>query len=206
MAGGPRRWARAVRLGLVLALLAPSMGCSQRVVAGGALPAPSSAYTLGAGDRLELLVVGEPSFPKDYTIASDGTIDLPMLHRQNVSGFEAQDLASHLRQLLIDGKFLKDPVIIVTVREFNSKRITLGGAISKPGDYAFTPGLTLLRIISSAGGFTAAANRTNVLITRRTAQGQRVTVPFSVDAISEGRTSDVPLQAGDNVYVHESKF
>lgn len=201
-----RRWPWAARLGLLLALVAPAMGCAQRVVAGGTLPAPSSAYTLGAGDRVELQVVGEPSFPKDYTIASDGTIDLPMLHRQNVSGFEAQDLASHLRQLLIDGKFLKDPVIIVTVREFNSKRITVGGAISKPGDYAFTPGLTLLRIISSAGGFNSAANRTNVLITRRTAQGQRVTVPFSVDAISEGRASDVPLQAGDNVYVHESKF
>ena len=180
--------------------------CATRTMAASALPAPSSTYTLGPGDRFELIVVGEGIFPKDYTVASDGTIDLPMLHRQNVSGFEAQDLASHLRQLLIDGKYLKDPVIIVTVREFNSKRITLGGAISKPGDYAFTPGLTLLRIISSAGGFTSSANRTGVLITRRTVQGKRVTVPFSVDAISEGRTSDVPLQAGDNVYVHESKF
>ena len=205
MARWTRQGARAAWLGLTLALLGPSAGCSNRVTTAGALPAPSSAYTLGPGDRFELLVVGE-NFPKDYTVASDGTIDLPMLHRQSVSGYEAQDLASHLRQLLIDGKFLRDPVIIVTVREFNSKRITVGGAITKPGDYAFTPGLTLLRIISSAGGFTGAANRTNVLITRRTEKGQRVTVPFSVDAISEGRTSDVPLQAGDNVYVHESKF
>ncbi|RYE80861.1 MAG: polysaccharide export protein [Myxococcales bacterium] len=205
-AGGPRRWAGAARLGLVLALLGPSAGCTTRVATGGTLPAPSSAYTLGPGDRFELIVVGEGTFPKDYTVASDGTIDLPLLHRQVVSGYEAQDLASHLRQLMIEGKFLKDPVIIVTVREFNSKRITVGGAITKPGDYAFTPGLTLLRIISSAGGFTPGANRSNVLITRRTTKGQRVTVPFSVDAISEGRTSDVPLQAGDNVYVHESKF
>ena len=181
-------------------------GCATRAVSGGTLPAPSIAYTLGPGDRFEMIVIGEPSFPKDYTVAADGTVDMPMLHRQNVAGYEAQDLASHLRQLLIDGKFLRDPVILVTVREFNSKRITVGGAISKPGDYAFTPGLTLLRMISSAGGFTPGANRASVLITRRSSQGKRVTVPFSVDAISEGRTSDVPLQAGDNVYVQESKF
>jgi polysaccharide export outer membrane protein len=180
-------------------------GCSSSPVRGGALPPPNNTYTLGPGDRFELNVIGE-NFPKEYSVASDGTVDLPLLHRQNVAGFEAQDLASHLRRLLIDGKFLKDPVVIVTIKEFNSKRITVGGAVSKPGDYPYTPGLTLLRIISNAGGFTAVANRTAVLITRRTVDGRRVTASFSVDAISEGRTSDVPLQAGDNVYVNERNF
>jgi len=188
-------------------LIATALSACQPVtVKGGYLPPPNNAYTIGPGDRFELLVIGENSFPKDYTVASDGTIDLPMLHRQNVSGFEAQDLASHIRQLLMDGKFLKDPVVIVNVREFNSKRITVGGAVAKPGDYPYTPGLTLLRIIGTAGGFSSVANRTGVLITRRTAKGERVTAAFSVDAISEGRSSDVLLQAGDNVYVHERNF
>lgn len=172
---------------------------------GGSLPPPNNTYTLGPGDRFELTVIGE-NFPKEYTVASNGTVDLPLLHRQNVDGFEAQDLASHLRQLLIDGKFLRDPVVIVNIKEFNSKRITVGGAVSKPGDYPYTPGLTLLRVISNAGGFTAVANRTAVLVTRRTPEGKRITASFSVDAISEGRTSDVPLQAGDNVYANERNF
>lgn len=181
------------------------VGCSSAPIRGGSLPPPNNTYTLGPGDRFELTVIGE-NFPKEYSVASDGTVDLPMLHRQNVAGFEAQDLASHLRQLLIDGKFLRDPVVIVNIKEFNSKRITVGGAVSKPGDYPYTPGLSLLRVISNAGGFTAVANRTAVLITRRSGDGQRFTASFSVDAISEGRTSDVPLQAGDNVYVNERNF
>lgn len=191
-------------LGGILLLTCLS-GCSSATIRGGVLPPPNNIYTLGPGDRFELTVIGE-DFPKEYSVASDGTVDLPMLHRQNVAGFEAQDLASFLRQLLIEGKFLRDPVVIVNIKEFNSKRITVGGAISKPGDYPYTPGLTLLRVISNAGGFTAVANRTAVLVTRRTNDGQRVTAAFSVDAISEGRTSDVPLQAGDNVYVNERNF
>jgi polysaccharide export outer membrane protein len=194
-----------LRRGLLGVVGVALFGCSSTVVRGGALPPPNNTYTLGPGDRFELIVIGE-NFPKEYTVASDGTVDLPLLHRQNVEGFEAQDLASHLRQLLIDGKFLRDPVVIVNIKEFNSKRITVGGAVSKPGDYPYTPGLTLLRVISNAGGFTTVANRTAVLITRRTTDGKRVTASFSVDAISEGRTSDVPLQAGDNVYVSERNF
>jgi len=186
-------------LGIILS------GCSSTPIRGGALPPPNNTYTLGPGDRFELTVIGE-NFPKEYTVASNGTVDLPLLHRQNVDGFEAQDLASHLRQLLIDGKFLRDPIVIVNIKEFNSKRITVGGAVSKPGDYPYTPGLTLLRVISNAGGFTAVANRTAVLVTRRTPEGKRITASFSVDAISEGRTSDVPLQAGDNVYANERNF
>jgi polysaccharide export outer membrane protein len=186
-------------LGIILS------GCSATPIRGGALPPPNNTYTLGPGDRFELTVIGE-NFPKEYTVASNGTVDLPLLHRQNVDGFEAQDLASHLRQLLIDGKFLRDPIVIVNIKEFNSKRITVGGAVSKPGDYPYTPGLTLLRVISNAGGFTAVANRTAVLVTRRTPEGKRITASFSVDAISEGRTSDVPLQAGDNVYANERNF
>jgi len=195
-----------LHLAAVCLVAAALSACQPVTVKGGYLPPPNNAYTIGPGDRFDLLVIGEGSFPRDYTVASDGTIDLPMLHRQNVSGFEAQDLASHIRQLLMDGKFLKDPVVIVNVREFNSKRITVGGAVTKPGDYPYTPGLTLLRIIGTAGGFSSVANRTGVLITRRTAKGERVTAAFSVDAISEGRSSDVLLQAGDNVYVHERNF
>lgn len=194
---------RSLRWLLLAALLC---ACQPTTVRGGSLPPPNNAYTIGPGDHFTIVIIGESSFPNEYVVASDGTVDFPLLHRQNVTGFEAQDLASHIRQLMIDGKFLKDPVVIVNVKEFNSKRITVGGAVSKPGDYPYTPGLSLLRIIGTAGGFTAVASRTNVLITRRTNEGKRVTAAFSVDAISEGRSSDVLLQAGDNVYVHERSF
>jgi polysaccharide export outer membrane protein len=170
------------------------------------LPPPVETYELGPGDRFEIIVIGDNSFPKDYTIAPDGTVDFPLLHRQPVAGFEAQALASHLRQLLIDGKFYRDPVIIITPREFNSRRITVSGAVVKPGDMPFTTGMTLMRLITSAGGFSASANKSNVLVTRKLAGGERRSVSFAVGAIEEGRAPDVPLQSGDSVFVYERPF
>lgn len=188
----------------LLGLLAAGCGTTRR--GGGVLPPPSNAYTIGPGDRFEIVVINEPTFPKEYVVASDGTVDFPLLHRQNVAGFEAQELSLHLRELLINGRFLKDPVVIISIKEFNSKRVTVGGAVVKPGDYPFSPGLTLLRILTTAGGFTTGANKSAVLVTRKGPDGKRVTASFAVDMISEGRASDVPLQAGDNVYANEQNF
>ena len=161
---------------------------------------------MGPGDRFDIVVIGEPSFPHEYTIAPDGTVDFPMLHRQVVAGYEAQALSTHIRQLLIENGFLKDPVVIISPKEFTSKRITIAGAVAKPGDVPFSHGLSLLRVITAAGGFTAQANRENVIVTRVLPSGERKTVSFALDAIEEGRASDVPLQAGDTVYVYERAF
>ncbi len=182
------------------------VGCKENIREGGKLPPPINVYTIGPGDRFEIVVIGDTSFPKEYVVSSDGTVDFPFLHRQRVAGYEAQDMASHVRELLMKGEFFRDPVVIVSVKEFNSKRVTIGGAVTKPGDVPFMPNLTLLRVITGAGGFTATASHNNVLITRRLPDGQRATASFAVDSISEGRASDVLLQAGDNIYVYERNF
>ena len=194
---------RLFALGLFLLAL---VACAPRQRRTGTLPPPVDSATLGPGDRFELIIVGEDKLPKDYTIAPDGTVDVPWIGRQDVRGLEPQVLARSVRTQLTEKQFLRDPTVIVNVKEFNSKRVTVGGAIVKAGDVAFTPGLTLLRLIASAGGFTPLANRDNVPVTRVTPNGERKTVSFSVEDISEGRAADVPLQASDNVYVYERSF
>jgi polysaccharide biosynthesis/export protein len=186
--------------------------CGPKVpVATATLPAPVNIYTLGPGDKFEITVIGEEKFPKDYTIASDGSVDLPYLHRQNVVGFEAQDLSTHIKQLLIDGKFLRDPVVIVNIKEYNSKRVSVNGGVARPGDVPFVPNLTLMRAITTAGGFTLQADRSAVVVTRKTSGANpggptQVQARFRADDIAEGRSSDVPLQAGDTIYVYERNF
>jgi polysaccharide export outer membrane protein len=165
-----------------------------------------NSSTLGPGDRIEVIVVGEEKLPKEYTIAPDGTINVPWIGQQSVVGLEPQMLSKRIHDQLVERQFLADPTVVVNVKEVNSKRVTVGGAVAKAGDVPFTPGLTLLRLVASAGGFSALANRDNVLVTRTDSAGQRQTVSFSVEDISEGRAPDVPLQAGDNVYVYERNF
>src|SRR5262249_43821618 len=150
-------------------------------------------------------IVGEKDLPKEYQIASDGTVDIPYIQRVTVEGLEPQEVARLVREKLIELKILTDPSVIVSVREYDSKRITVLGQVQKPGSFAFLPGLTLVQAISQAGGLNAIANRDRVNLTRKDRQAS-TTVVLSLDAITEGRSPDIPLQAGDQIYVHERIF
>lgn len=149
-------------------------------------------------------IIGE-SWPTDYQIAPDGYVNLPYIHRLHVEGLEPQELSELVRQKLIELKYLTDPSVLIRVKEYNSKHILIIGQVARVGSYTYTPGLTLMRAISQAGGFTAIAKKDHVNLTRKTKNGTR-TVILSVDAIMEGHSPDVPLQPGDRIYVQERIF
>lgn len=171
------------------------------------LPPPVESTTLGPGDVFTMQIVGEKDLPEQYQIASDGTVQLPYIHTVKVAGMEPQELARTVRQRLIKEKILTDPSVIIQVAEYNSKRVTVLGQVQKPGSFPLTPGLTFLQVISQAGGFNGIANQNRINITRKGSDGDgTVTVTVSAEAITDGRSPDIPLQAGDQIYVHERVF
>lgn len=169
------------------------------------LPPPTEKSTLGEGDVFLMEIVGEKELPKEYQVASDGSVDLPYLHTVQVAGLEPQQVARLVRKLLMDKQILSDPSVVVQVKEYNSRRITVMGQVAKPGTFPFTTGLTLIQAVSQAGGVTGIANLDKVNLTRRTAGGSR-TVVISIGTIMEGRSADIPLQSGDRIFVHERIF
>lgn len=70
------------------------------------------------------------------------------------------------------------------------------GEVQRAGEYPFSVGMSVLRAVATAQGFTPRAERGRVLITRRgeTAQREYVMRP------------DVPLQPGDTIVVPERWF
>src|SRR5688572_12904995 len=169
------------------------------------LPPPTEKSTVGPGDVFIMEVVGEKELPREYQVASDGTVDLPYLHTVQMAGLEPQEIARLIRKLLIEKRILSDPSVVVQVKQYNSRRITIMGQVAKPGVFQYTTGLTLLQALSQAGGPTGIANLDKVNLTRRTPGGSR-TVVVSIGTIMEGRSADVPLQSGDRIFVHERLF
>lgn len=169
------------------------------------LAPPQESTTLGPGDVFQMEIVGEKDLPTEYQVASDGTVDLPYIQTVKVGGLEPQEVARVVREKLIEKKILTDPSVVISVKEYSSKRVTVLGQVQKPGSFPLTPGLSLVQAVSLAGGFTSIANKDRVNLTRRTKTGTR-TVVLSIDAIMEGRSADIPLQAGDSIYVHERVF
>lgn len=169
------------------------------------LPVPTEKSTLGEGDVFTMEIVGEEELPKEYQVASDGSVDLPYLHTVQVTGLEPQQVARLVRKLLIEKQILSDPSVVVQVKVYNSRHVTVMGQVAKPGTFPYTTGLTLIQAVSQAGGVTGIANLDKVNLTRRTANGSR-TVVVSIGTIMEGRSADIPLQSGDRIFVHERIF
>ncbi len=162
--------------------------------------------TLGPGDVFHLQIVGEKDLPEEYQVASDGTVDLPYIHTLEVVGLEPQEVARLIRKRLIEEKILTDPAVVVSVKEYVSKRVTLLGEVQKPGSFPLTPGLTLIQAVSQAGGLTSIANKQQLNLTRNTKGGGTTTVVIDIEAITDGESPDIPLQPGDRIYVKERIF
>jgi polysaccharide biosynthesis/export protein VpsN len=180
------------------------IGCGTRVPPA-RLPPPTSSTTLGVGDVFEMRIVREDNLPTSFTVAPDGTVDLPYIKRVHVAGLEPHKVADVISQQLIEQDYLTDPMVSVSVKEYNSKRVEVLGEVARPGSLRFEPGLTLLRAVSLVGGFNPMAAKDKVTV-RRQVDGSTKAVTLSVQDIIDNIEPDIPLQAGDSINVAQRIF
>lgn len=191
---------------LVLAMALGLTACGSYPPPPTNLPRALPSTTVGPGDVFEVHVTGEPNLPKEYRVNPDGSIDFPYVARLVVQNLEPQDISSLIRRKLQEGKILNDPQVSVSVKQYNSKKIAVIGQVTKPGSVPYTDSLRLVDALSQAGWFTPLAASNHILLTRLTKDGGSVTVELSVDAITDGKRPDIPLQAGDTIKVPEKVF
>ncbi len=197
---------RAVRVA-ALAVLTLLVACSgSRPPTPKNLPTPEPSTSVGPGDVFEVHVVGEKELPTEYRVQPDGTIDFPYVKRLAVAGLEPQEIVLRLKAKLVEAKILSDPQISLSVKQYNSKRISIIGQVTKPGSVSWTESVKLVDAISQAGWFTPLADSNHVILTRYKKGGGTVTVLVSVDAITDGKQPDIPLQAGDTIKVEQRVF
>jgi polysaccharide export outer membrane protein len=181
-------------------VLAGSIGCSssatERVKP--ATPRPDRDASLGPGDVFDVRVFAEPELSGGYRVDSQGSIDFPLVGRVVVRGLLAGEVADVLRERL--STYVREPQVTVFVREMNSKRITIYGQVQHPGVFPLTEAITLSQAVSLAGGFTSMAAPSKVHVTRTEDGIQRV-FQVNLQAISEGKASNMYLLPGDELYV-----
>jgi polysaccharide export outer membrane protein len=169
-------------------------------------PPVVSDMSLGPGDVIVIDVFNEETLEeKPYQVAQDGTIDYPLIDRVTVGGLNPEAVAELITLKLIEGEFLKNPQVSVLVKEYHSKRIHVLGEVKKPGTFSYQEDMSVVQAITLAGGFTPLAKETRVSVTRKTDEGEIVFV-VDVKKIIGNKSSNVPLQAGDIVYVPERVF
>ncbi len=196
-----------ILLGLTVALLALLLAsCGHNYPPPPNLPDPIVNLQVGPGDVLEVFVVGEEKLPKEYEIQPDGSLDFPYTKGIKVVGLEPRQIASAIREQLVEAKFLVNPQVQVKVKAFNSKKIQIIGQVAKPGPLPYVDGMTLVQAISAAGWFTPIADTNHVQLIRVVSGTKSVNAIVSVDAITDNNRPDVKLQQGDTIKVDQRLF
>jgi polysaccharide export outer membrane protein len=116
-------------------------------------PANLPAQAIGANDLIAVSVYDAPEFTRTVRVAADGTIRLPMLdERIRAEGLMPPDVEIAIAEALKKANILVDPFVTVTVVEYDSRPISVAGAVKSPITFQAERKTTLLEAITRAGG------------------------------------------------------
>jgi protein involved in polysaccharide export with SLBB domain len=131
-------------------------------------PQPSSAdtsYRLGAGDRIKISVFNQEDLTGEYSLDGKARFSMPLIGTVNAGGLTASELESVLvRSFKPD--YLVNPRVYVQV--LNYRPYYLIGEVNTTGAFPYVAGMTYLKAIAIAGGFSYRAKRGVVYVIRGT--------------------------------------
>jgi polysaccharide export outer membrane protein len=164
-----------------------------------AVVSPSTEYRIGVGDKLDVRVfqVEDLSF-EELVVDTSGNINLPLIGAVRGSGRTAGEMSTEIAGRLA-AQYLRNPQVTVTVKEAANQKITVDGAVTRPGVYEMRGSTSLLQAVAMAEGPSRVADLTKVAVFR-SIDGRRSVAVFDLTAIRQGRATD-PQVLGDDVIV-----
>ncbi len=156
-------------------------------------PPPQLAYTLDSGDRLRVVVFGQEGLTNSYVLDASGQIDMPLIGPVPARGLTTDQLSGRIADMLRQG-YVREPHVAVEVEAYRPFFIL--GEVAAPGQYPYTPNMTVETAVAIAGGFGPRGLRENVIISRNfNGQQFRFQAPISA-----------PVRPGDTVRIQERWF
>jgi polysaccharide export outer membrane protein len=194
---------RLTLLSLFVAFLgAVTSGCASRVVPPPPEPDPMDRdeYVIGPADTIKVEVWKNAELGATVPVRPDGKISVPLLDDVQAAGLTPLELKEVITEALRE--YVAEPDVTVIVSQVASAQVYLLGGVARQGSIHLTRNLRVLDAISEAGGFTQFADRGDVRVLRRTANGL-VEHRFDYDAYLAGDApeSNFLLHAGDTIVV-----
>lgn len=169
-------------------------------------PEGGTEYRLGPEDVLEITVFEMDQFNRSVRVSGDGSIDLPLLGSIRVGGLTPEEASARVAARLKDD-YVQNPQVGIFVKEFNSRRLSLLGAVDRPATYPMLGSRSLLQLLSDAGGITEDADQF-LFVFRQSEDGRRarLTVPLDELLVAGDPSWDIWLQPGDVISVPPREF
>jgi polysaccharide export outer membrane protein len=163
-------------------------------------------YRIGPKDLLEIKVFELPELNQTVRVSEDGTITVPLIGQVKIDGLTKDEVEAKIGGLL-EEKYLKNPRVSVFIKEYQSKLVAVIGAVQNPGMYELVGRLTLLQMISKAGGFKESASN-EIFVLREGGKGETTSIAINLDElmINGNPKLNIPLQPNDVVNVPVDKI
>ncbi|MBD0787147.1 polysaccharide export protein [Vibrio sp. Y2-5] len=149
-------------------------------------------YLLGTGDRIEIIVYGEPDMSMKFKVSKSGVVNFPYIGEVVIAGRTPRAIETEIEERL-RGDYLLNPMVTINMESF--RLFYIFGEVTSPNGYEYQPKLTVEQAIAIAGGFTDRADRDDISIRSGT-----------TNEIIEDVELTHPVQPGDTVIVEQSFF
>lgn len=150
-------------------------------------------YRLGSDDRIRVTVFGHEDLSGEFKVDGSGHVRLPLIQQVQAGGLTAQELEQAIANKL-KPDYLQDPRVSVEVLTYRPFYIL--GEINSPGSYSYAGGMTVVRAVALAGGYTYRARQDYVYITRGGDSEKK----------KQRADPDIPVYPGDVIEVPERFF
>ncbi len=149
-------------------------------------------YTLQPGDVLRIDVWGRDEYSGLFQVNEEGFIYYPVLGDIDTKPVTV----AQLRDSLLNGleALFGNPFVSVTPLF----RIAVGGHVVRPGLYTVDPTLTILDVISMAGGPTELANTGKIKVFR---PGEARELNFEDEILAARTLTEIGVRSGDDILV-----
>ena len=127
------------------------------------LGANDSTYTLGPSDRLKISVFNHADLSGEFQLDGEGRFSMPLIGSVDAGGLTAAELEALLVSRF-KPDFLVNPRIFIQV--MNYRPYYLVGEVQGTGAFPYVAGMTYLKAIAIAGGFTYRAKQDYVFVVR----------------------------------------
>jgi polysaccharide export outer membrane protein len=162
-------------------------------------------YVIGGGDLIQLSIFEAPDLNTETRVNARGGVTLPLLSTVQIAGLSIREAEQHVEQLYRE-KYLQDPHITIFVKEQYGSKVTLMGALKKPGTFDFYARMNLMDVLAMAEGLSNTAGR--IVQIRRKGEADAPPQALLIDLdqmVKEGQDElNVAIKGGDVIYVPEA--
>jgi polysaccharide biosynthesis/export protein len=161
-------------------------------------------YKLRIGDSFDLDMEFSPEFNQTVVVQPDGYIALKGVGSVHVEGETIPELTETIKSAY--GKTLRDPVIAISLKDFEKPYFVASGQVGKPGKYDLRSDLTVTEAVAIAGGFTEKSKHSQVVLFRPSPSGGYEAKLIDIKKLLNSRnlSEDPRVQPGDLVYVPQN--